>query len=71
MNKDEIKGKANDVKGRIERQAGEWTDDKKLQGEGAMDQAKGKVQSAWGKVKDKAEDLKDDAAKRPREDDVA
>jgi uncharacterized protein YjbJ (UPF0337 family) len=29
MNKDQIEGKVKDVAGRIERQAGEWTGDKK------------------------------------------
>ena len=76
MNKDDIKGKANDIKGRIKRQAGEWTGDEKLQGEGAMDQAKGKVQNAWGKVKDSAHDLKEEVAgpevdRRPRKDRAA
>src|SRR5260221_12875802 len=76
MNKDDIKGKANDIKGRVKRQAGEWTGDEKLQGEGAMDQAKGKAQNAWGKVKDSAHDLKEevaasDADPRPRKDEAA
>ena len=60
MNKDNIKGKMNDVKGRIKRQAGEWTGDAQLQDDGAMDQAKGKVQNAWGEVKEGAKDLKDE-----------
>jgi uncharacterized protein YjbJ (UPF0337 family) len=52
MDKDRIKGKAEDVKGRIKRQAGEWTGDKVAQIEGAAQQAKGKVQNAFGRVKD-------------------
>jgi len=52
MNKDRIEGKAKDVAGRIERQAGEWTGDPKKQAEGAAKQVEGKVQNAWGKVKD-------------------
>ncbi len=52
MNKDEIKGKANDIKGRVERQAGEWTGDKESQIKGAGDQLKGKVQQGVGKMKD-------------------
>jgi uncharacterized protein YjbJ (UPF0337 family) len=59
MDKDSIKGKIKDVGGRIERQAGEWTGDKELQGEGAAHQAEGKVQNAWGKVKDAGRDAKD------------
>lgn len=61
MDKDRLAGKAKDLGGRIKRQAGEWTGDEKLQGEGAADQAEGKVQNAWGKVKDGARDLKDKA----------
>ena len=59
MDRDEIKGKAKDIMGRVERQAGEWTGDKDAQGEGIKDQAKGKIQNAWGKVKDAGSDVKD------------
>jgi uncharacterized protein YjbJ (UPF0337 family) len=52
MDRDEIKGKAKDIKGRIKRQAGEWTGNEELETEGTLDQAEGKVQNAWGKVKD-------------------
>ena len=52
MNKDEIKGKANDIKGRVERQAGEWTGDTEAQIKGAGDQLKGKIQQGVGKMKD-------------------
>jgi uncharacterized protein YjbJ (UPF0337 family) len=63
MDEDRIKGKAEDVKGRVKRQVGEWTGDEEAQAEGAMDQAKGKAQNAWGKVKDAARDVADDAKK--------
>ena len=59
MNEDNVKGKLNDVKGRAERQAGEWTGDKDLQAEGMKDQVKGKVQDAVGKAKDAARDVAD------------
>ena len=65
MDKDTVKGKMEDIKGRVKRQAGEWTGDQQLQDEGTMDQAKGKVQNAWGKVKDAVRDegrKKDDRA---------
>jgi len=61
MNKDRVEGKVKDVAGRIERQAGEWTDDPKLQAKGAAKQAEGKVQGAVGKVKDAAKKTADDA----------
>ena len=60
MNSDNLKGKMNDMKGRAERQVGEWTGDKDAQAEGAMDQVKGKAQDAWGKVKDAGRDVADD-----------
>lgn len=52
MNKDEVKGKAKDIAGRVERQVGEWTGDKEAQVKGAAKQVEGKVQNAWGKTKD-------------------
>jgi uncharacterized protein YjbJ (UPF0337 family) len=52
MNKDRVEGKVKDVAGRVERQAGEWTGDQKMQIRGAAKQAKGKIQNAVGKVKD-------------------
>ncbi|HZW80636.1 MAG TPA: CsbD family protein [Candidatus Deferrimicrobiaceae bacterium] len=60
MNKDEIKGKAKDVAGRVERQVGEWTGDSEKQAHGTAKQAEGKVQNAWGKVKDAAKDATND-----------
>jgi uncharacterized protein YjbJ (UPF0337 family) len=61
MDKDRIKGEANDVAGRVKRQVGEWTGDKETQAEGAAQQVKGKVQNAWGKTKDAVRDATDDA----------
>jgi len=61
MDKDRVEGKLKDVTGRIQRQAGEWTDDSETQAKGAAKQAEGKVQNAWGKVKDSVRsDDKDD-----------
>ena len=58
VDSDEIKGKAKDIKGRVERQAGEWTGSKDAQAQGMKDQVSGKVQNAWGKVKDAGFDVK-------------
>jgi uncharacterized protein YjbJ (UPF0337 family) len=60
MDSDRIKGKANDLAGRIKRQAGEWTGDTETQAEGAAQQVKGKVQNAWGKAKDAVRDTADE-----------
>jgi uncharacterized protein YjbJ (UPF0337 family) len=69
MNEDNVKGKLNDVKGRAERQAGEWTGDKDLQAEGMKDQVKGKVQDAVGKVKDAGRDVADKFRDRDNDND--
>jgi len=60
MDKDRIKGKAQDVKGRVKRQVGEWTGDEELQAEGTAEQAGGKVQNIAGKVKDAVRNVKED-----------
>lgn len=57
MNKDNVKGKMEDIKGRVKRQVGEWTGDEHAQAEGTMDQVKGKVQNAWGNVKQGVKDM--------------
>jgi len=58
MDKDRVEGKAKDIAGRIQRQAGEWTGDEQTQIKGTGKQAEGKVQNIAGKVKD--------ALRRPR-----
>ncbi len=68
MDKDRIKGKMNDIKGRVERQAGEWTGDAEAQDKGLADQAKGKAQNALGKLKDAGRDMLD---RKDRKDDAA
>jgi uncharacterized protein YjbJ (UPF0337 family) len=52
MDKDQVKGKAKDVTGRVERKVGEWTGNKETEAKGAAKQVEGKVQNAWGTLKD-------------------
>jgi len=52
MDKDRVKGSATNMGGKAKEAAGKMTGDTKLQGEGKMDQAKGKVQNAAGGIKD-------------------
>jgi len=59
MDKERIKGKAEDVAGRVERQVGEWTGNEKAQAEGLAKQAEGKARNAVGKVKDSVRDAAD------------
>jgi uncharacterized protein YjbJ (UPF0337 family) len=70
MDKDELKGKAKDIAGRVERQAGEWTGNEETQAKGTIKQGEGKIQNAFGKAKDalkKPSDAdRDDEAERDR-----
>jgi uncharacterized protein YjbJ (UPF0337 family) len=52
MDKDRVKGSATNMGGKAKEAAGDVTGDSKVQGEGKMDQAKGKVQNAVGGIKD-------------------
>ena len=54
MNEDQVKGEVKDIGGRIERQAGEWSEDPEKQMQGAVKQVEGKLQNAWGNAKDDA-----------------
>jgi len=56
MNKDQVEGKVKDIAGRVERQAGEWSNDPEKQAKGTAKQVEGKVQNAWGNVKEGAKD---------------
>lgn len=52
MDKDRIKGSAEQAKGAIKEIAGKVTGDAKLESEGKTDKAAGKVQNAVGGLKD-------------------
>jgi uncharacterized protein YjbJ (UPF0337 family) len=52
MDKDRIKGSAQQAKGKIKEVAGKVTGDSKLEGEGKADKAAGKFRNAVGGVKD-------------------
>jgi uncharacterized protein YjbJ (UPF0337 family) len=59
MDKERIKGKAQDIAGRAERQVGEWTGNEKAEAEGLAKQAEGKARKAVGKMKDNVRDAAD------------
>ena len=52
MDKDRIKGAAEQAKGKVKEVAGKVAGDSKLEGEGKADQVAGKVQNAVGGIKD-------------------
>jgi uncharacterized protein YjbJ (UPF0337 family) len=52
MDKDRIKGSAEQAKGAVKEVAGKVTGDRKLEAEGKTDKVAGKVQNAIGGLKD-------------------
>ena len=61
MNKDQVKGRAEEAKGSVKDAAGKVLGDREMQAEGKVDKAAGKVQATYGDAKEKA---KDEANKR-------
>jgi uncharacterized protein YjbJ (UPF0337 family) len=63
MNKDELRGKKNEIKGQIKQGVGHATGDERLHDEGVADELKGDVQKNFGegrrKVGEAIEDLGD------------
>ncbi|MEO8676211.1 MAG: CsbD family protein [Casimicrobiaceae bacterium] len=58
MNKDQIKGAAKDIGGKIQEEAGKLTGDKKQEAKGLLNQAKGKLQHEVGNLKEAVKDAK-------------
>ena len=52
MDKDRIKGSAQQANGKVKEVVGKVTGDAKLEGEGKADKAGGKIRSAIGGIKD-------------------
>ena len=69
MDKDRVKGKMDEVAGRVKRQAGEWTGDTEAKVEGGAQEVKGKVQNAWGKAKDAVRNAANEPERRHEADD--
>jgi uncharacterized protein YjbJ (UPF0337 family) len=49
MNRDELDGKAQQLKGKLKQAAGDMTDDDRLHDEGVADEAAGDVQEGFGR----------------------
>jgi uncharacterized protein YjbJ (UPF0337 family) len=59
-NKDEVRGRADRVKGRVKEEAGKLSHDERLRNEGVADQASGDVQEGFGRGRRKVgEAIKD------------
>ncbi len=67
MDKDRIKGKVDEIKGDVKQRIGGATKDRSAQGEGFIEEQKGKLQGGMGKLKDevRAETEKQRERKEP------
>ena len=61
MNRDQVKGTAKDVAGKVQRKVGEATDNVSQQIKGGARQVEGKVQRRAGDVEEAADKANDDA----------
>ncbi len=61
MNKDELDGKTEAVKGRVKQGVGDLTGDDKLHDEGVADEAAGNAQEGFGKARRKVGEAIEDA----------
>jgi uncharacterized protein YjbJ (UPF0337 family) len=59
MNKDQVKGRAEEVKGKIKEAAGKTVGNDRLEAEGKVDQLTGKVKAGYGDAKEKVKDAID------------
>jgi uncharacterized protein YjbJ (UPF0337 family) len=64
MNRDELDGKANKMKGHLKEGAGELTGNERLKEEGAADRAEGEVQDTYGRGKRKVGEAVEDLGDR-------
>jgi uncharacterized protein YjbJ (UPF0337 family) len=61
-NRDELEGKSESIKGKVEQAAGDLTDNPDLHDKGVADEASGKAQETFGKARRKVGEALDDLA---------
>ena len=57
MNKDQVKGRAEEAKGKVKEVVGKAVGNKNLETEGKIDKASGKAQAGYGDTKEKVKDI--------------
>jgi uncharacterized protein YjbJ (UPF0337 family) len=67
MNRDELNGKSDQVKGKAKQAWGDVTDNERLHDEGVADETAGKVEEGFGKGRRKIGEALDDIADRIKE----
>jgi uncharacterized protein YjbJ (UPF0337 family) len=60
MNRDEVQGRKNKVKGKVKQAVGDLTDDERLHDEGVADEAAGNVQEGFGRARRKVGEVIED-----------
>ena len=60
MNKDELEGRKDQLKGKVKQATGDLTDDERLHDEGVADEAAGNVQEGFGRARRKVGDAVED-----------
>jgi uncharacterized protein YjbJ (UPF0337 family) len=64
MNRDEIDGKADQLKGKVKKAAGDLTDDQDLHDEGVADEAAGNVKEGFGRGRRKVGEAIEDIGEK-------
>ena len=64
MNRDEIEGKGDQIKGKIKQATGDLTDDQRLHDEGVADEAAGDVQEGFGRGRRKVGEAIEDIGEK-------
>jgi uncharacterized protein YjbJ (UPF0337 family) len=64
MNKDELNGKMDQIKGKVKQATGDLTDNERLHDEGVVDEAEGNVQEGFGRARRKAGEVIEDLGER-------
>jgi uncharacterized protein YjbJ (UPF0337 family) len=67
VNDDHVKGKMEELKGNVKQRVGGATKDRKMEGEGFVEEQKGKLRQGVGNLKDKAKELKERHEERQAE----
>jgi uncharacterized protein YjbJ (UPF0337 family) len=64
MNKDELDGKVDQLKGKVKQATGDLTDNERLHDEGVADEAAGDVQEGFGRGRRKVGEAVEDLGER-------
>jgi uncharacterized protein YjbJ (UPF0337 family) len=67
MNKDELNGKGDQIKGKVKQAWGDLTDNDRVHDEGVADETSGQVQEGFGKARRKVGEAIEDVAHKVKD----